>query len=387
MKKYSLLMCLADPSGSPRPSRMINLLDKLGYSVDVLGFKAKGKINVNNFFTIPEYNQNKIINVQRYFYRISSSILSRFGNAFKNLSIYFNNKSYRFESLYNIQFKKNYNLIVVEDLYLLPFALSVCDKAKILFDAREYYPRQHEDSLIFRFINKPIVLMICKKYLDKCDYLLTVSNGLQAAYLADFGVNMTVLRSVPNYKEMTIKKTSKDIIRMVHHGVANKNRNLENMIKIVQNLDQRFTLDFYLVGNLSHVEKLKKAAAGCERINFLEPVSYEGIIPMLNNYDIGFYYLEPNGFNVTYCLPNKFFEFIQARLAIFVGPSPDMSELVNEFDCGFVCDEFSIVSAVNTLKRLNSDQIDRARVNSDKASRVLCYEKESEKITKLLSLN
>ena len=137
--------------------------------------------------------------------------------------------------------------------------------------------------------------MICKKYLDKCDYLVTVSTGIKSAYLADFGVNMSVLRSVPNYKEMTIKKTSKDIIRMVHHGVANKNRNLENMIKIVQNLDQRFTLDFYLVGNLSHVEKLKKAAAGCERINFLEPVSYEGIIPMLNNYDIGFYYLEPNG--------------------------------------------------------------------------------------------
>ena len=269
----------------------------------------------------------------------------------------------------------------------MPFALSICDKAKILFDAREYYPRQHEDSLIFRFINKPIVSMICKKYLNKCEYLVTVSTGLKSAYLADFGVKMSVLRSVPNYKEMTFKKTTKDKIRMVHHGVANKNRNLENMIKIVQNLDQRFTLDFYLVGNFSQIMKLKKAAAGCERISFLKPVSFEGIIPMLNNYDIGFYYLEPNGFNVTHCLPNKLFEFIQARLAIFLGPSPDMAELVNEFDCGFICEEFSIVSAVNTLNNLTTDQIDRAKVKSDKASKVLCYEKESEKITKLLSLN
>ena len=138
---------------------------------------------------------------------------------------------------------------------------------------------------------------------------------------------------------------------------------------------------------ISSISELKNKAYGCSRIKFNDPVCYQSIIPTLRNYDIGFFYVEPTTFNLLNCLPNKFFEYIQARLAIFVGPSPDMAELVNEFDCGFVCDEFSIVSAVNTLKRLNSDQIDRARVNSDKASRVLCYEKESEKITKLLSLN
>ena len=42
MKKSSLLMCLADPSGSPRPSRIMNLLDKLDFFV-VLGCPRKAK--------------------------------------------------------------------------------------------------------------------------------------------------------------------------------------------------------------------------------------------------------------------------------------------------------------------------------------------------------
>ena len=39
----------------------------------------------------------------------------------------------------------------------------------------------------------------------------------------------------------------------------------------------------------------------------MDPVPFDEIIPMLNKYDLGFYYLEPKGFNVTYNLPNKFF--------------------------------------------------------------------------------
>ena len=105
---------------------------------------------------------------------------------------------------------------------------------------------------------------------------------------------------------------------------------------------------------------------------------------MLNSYDIGLYYLEPTGFNVTFNLPNKFFEFIQARLALAIGPSPNMAEVVRQYQCGFIAEEFSIESMVNTLKDLTSEKIDLAKKNSDIAAKDLCYEKESERLLNLI---
>ena len=104
----------------------------------------------------------------------------------------------------------------------------------------------------------------------------------------------------------------------------------------------------------------------------------------LNSYDIGFYYLEPKGFNVTYSLPNKFFEFIQARLAVVVGPSPNMVEIVREFDCGFISEEFTVDSMIETLQSLTPEVIDRMKRNSDRAARELCYEKEGKKLLALI---
>ena len=101
---------------------------------------------------------------------------------------------------------------------------------------------------------------------------------------------------------------------------------------------------------------------------------------MLNKYDLGFYYLEPKGFNVTYNLPNKFFEFIQARLALAIGPSPDMAKLVNKYDCGFISKDFSISSMVKTLSELDANKINLSKHNSSLAAKELCFEKESEKL-------
>lgn len=259
-------------------------------------------------------------------------------------------------------------------------------QAKIVFDAKEYFPKENEDEWTFRVFQAPIVRRICKQYLSECDLLITVSPGLVNVYRDEFGVEMQLIRSTPQYQDFKVRETSHNVIRMVHHGGANRDRGIENMIEIVKKIDNRFTLDLYLVDdNDSYKSELERLAVDCDRIHFLEPVPFQQIIPMLNTYDIGFYYLEPVGFNVTYNLPNKFFEFIQARLAVIIGPSPDMANLVNEYQCGFVSNDFTLESMIDTLNELTPDDINRAKHNSDVAAKALCYEKESEKM--LLSID
>lgn len=380
----ALVMCLADPSGNPRPNRIIRLLAQEGYSVDILSYPFKGSLPVRSQYEIPAPSKSLFSRLIRLSSLVMSSLAMRAAWIPEAIAISHNDQRHKLLDAEKQLDGNNYSLLVVEDLQLLPLSFRLRGNARILFDAREFYTKQNDESIRFRFFEKNFRTFLCKKYLKSCDFLITVSPGLAKAYKQEFGVDMEVIRSTPAYREVPIQPCTHHQIRMVHHGAANKNRGLHNMIEIVRRLDSRFTLDFYLVGSTNKIFELKRMARDCPRIRFFDPVAFDEIVSMLNDYDIGLYYLEPNGFNVTYNLPNKLFEFIQARLAVAIGPSPNMAELVSQYQCGFVASEFSIEAMVKTLESLNPEIIDKAKSNSALAAKELCYERESRKILELI---
>lgn len=383
-KQTAIVLCIADASRNPRPNRIIKLLVQNGFNVDYCGFEPRLQLPINKKFVLKKKRSliGRIINFFRRFFASTLVRLNMFG---------FAEQIYETTNISKSDQKKmqaiEYDLIFVEDLQLLPLVYRLWGKSecsKIVFDAREFYPKQNEENIRFRWFEKPMRVALCRTYLQSCDLILTVSPGLQRAYLETFNVKSKLLRSTPNYIELPIQHTVNNQIRMVHHGVANRNRSIENMIEIVKKLDDRFTLDLYLVGSNSYIDTLKKKSIDCNRIRFCKPVAFEQIISMLTEYDIGFYYLFPTGFNVTYNLPNKFFEFIQARLAIAIGPSPDMAHLVKQYQCGFVSSKFTIESMIQTLDSLVREDIDKAKINSDRAAKELCFEKEGKYLLKLI---
>jgi hypothetical protein len=375
----AIVMCLANPTGNPRPNRMIHLLADLGIEVDVLSFPHSGDLPVTNTYTLPNAEKRStLLRVRNIFHQVAARSFNLLGahdiaEKLSALSLGFHKIAPRLND-------KKYDLLVVEDLQLLPLSFKMKGSnhsARIIFDAREYYPRQQDQRLLFRLLERPVRQQMCRTYLKRCDHLLTVSPGLAQAYTAEFGTTPHLLRSAPRYREMPVRESSNRAVRLVHHGMANPNRGLGNMIDVVRQLDSRFTLDLYLVGNESHIRKLRHHAADCSRVQFRAPVAFEDIIPTLNHYDVGFFYVEPTTFNLLNCLPNKFFEYVQARLAIAIGPSPDMAALVRQYGLGVVASEFSVPAMVETLASLTADEINKAKVASDVAARELCYERES----------
>lgn len=146
--------------------------------------------------------------------------------------------------------KEKFDLIVVQDIEMLPLAIRLKkkNKSKVLFDAREFYPREFENDLKFRIFYSKFRTKLCKIFLPLCDQVITVSPGLAEGYVRDFNIHTTVIRSVPTYIPLPVNPVNSNKIKMVYHGAANKDRKLENMIDIFKFLDQRFTLDFYLCG-------------------------------------------------------------------------------------------------------------------------------------------
>ena len=102
------------------------------------------------------------------------------------------------------------------------------------------------------------------------------------------------------------------------------------------------------------------------------------IVSTLNAYDVGLYLMPPTSFNQKMSLPNKIFEYIQARLALAVWPSPEMARVVREHDCGVVADDFSLAAMAAKLNSLSPEDIMRYKQNSHRAASVCCAETNQE---------
>lgn len=271
---------------------------------------------------------------------------------------------------------ERFDTVVVEDIYLLPLAFDYGNR--VVMDAREYYPRVHESSLVFRLFQRPELAWLCREYLPRCDAVVTVSDGLAEEFAREFGVQAVVVRSTPDAQDIQVRPTNPDSVRMVHHGVANRDRKLENLIAIVERLDARFSLDLYLTGDATYIAELHKKQSVRTRI--LAPVPFIDICRTLNQYDIGLFYVEPTTFNLKHCMPNKLFEFIQARLAVAIGPSPDMAALVSAYACGVIAEEFTVASMASSLAKLDASAIDAMKHHSDAAAAELNFAIEGRKL-------
>jgi glycosyltransferase involved in cell wall biosynthesis len=371
----ALLIVLGDPNKDPRPQRILNLLMTQRHLVSTISYPTEKNGKIKNQYFLP-FSKTIFGRIKRYLkIQIARRIRSHIKNPFLLNKI--NNFLYDLTFLKEILIKNSYNLIFCEDLFTLPLAAQFKKDAKLVFDAREYYPSQNEESLNWRKYEKPERIRICKGYISKVDYFLTVSNGLAKKYKNMFGAHPLVLRSTPYFVNIQPKKTKLKVIRIVHHGMANYNRQLHKIIDVAFLLDTRFHLDMYLEGNRNEIKRLLKYAEGDSRISIKKPVPYSYIPRILSKYDIGIFYNEPSTFNLLHCLPNKIFEYIQARLCVAIGPSPDMAEIVRQYKCGVVAAEFSAKSMANALNALTLEKIDRYKQMADKAARTLNFEKES----------
>jgi hypothetical protein len=277
------------------------------------------------------------------------------------------------------------DVVIANDLDALPVALRVAKGAPVIFDAHEFAPREFEDIWYWKLLIGPDRHRLCQRLLPQTAAMMTVCDGIADAYRA-YGVDPIVLTNAPAPLELPVLPTDPTRIRMIHHGAAIPSRRMETMIDLMDHLDERFSLDLMLVGsNHGYLDSLKQRAAAHPNVHFVDPVPFTEIVPTIASYDIGLFLLEPTNFNYAMALPNKFFEFLQARLAIAIGPSPEMARLVERHDCGVVAPDFDPISLAKQLNALTAEQIDHFKRQADGLARKANAETNRDTFRQLVS--
>lgn len=293
--------------------------------------------------------------------------------------------AYGFETLINRLRGQKFDLIIPNDIESLPLTLKIANGAKVLLDAHEYTPREFDDRFIWRFFLKNYKEYLCRKYIKNCDKVITVSEGIANEFSKNYGIKPIIITNACEYIDIKPKPSDKQNIKLIHHGYTIPSRKLEIMIEMMDHLDKRFSLDFMLVNsNSGYYRFLKSLANNKSNIRFLDPVPMKKIVMFLNQYDIGIFILPPTTLNYRYSLPNKFFEFIQARLAVVIGPSIEMAKIVKRYDIGIVSEDFKPETMAKELNRLTNEKIEYYKFQSDKFAQELSFERNRQKFENLV---
>ena len=376
-----LILSFSPLATDPRVSRQIDLL-AADYDIVAAGFSAPLNPNVT-YVALSSRRQ---------------SITHRLGSALRLLARKFDSYYWRIDSVRDaLSSLASYpfDLILANDPDTWPLAhvLARKTRARLLFDAHEYAPRELEDLLSWRLTKQAYRTALCRRYLPEADGMITVCNGIADEYARVFGITRPhVVMNTPSLQKLVPSTTSPDHVRMVHHGGASRSRRIETMIRMMDRLDARFTLDLILVPtDASYLKELRAIAQGNPRVRFPDPVAMPEIPAKLNSYDLGLYLLDPNSFNNRHALPNKLFEFVQARLAVAIGPSPEMAHLVKNHQLGVISSDFSPEALAASLNALTPSQIDGFKTASHRAAPLLSWDHErtqlQHEVSRLLALN
>lgn len=363
-------------ASTPRILKEIEWLKSDGWSVDTLGL---GRVSPTNGKHIQIGSSNSIARYFTYFIRI---------------------RKLRFWLLYERYLPRNfaqildkYDLVVIHEPTFFPSSdlqrfiekrggrgihvdlhedhLSTLSRNSLEKFAFETY-RAWELSLLTSAITK----------LGQEATLSTVSSVLSSKYESGFGRPVAVVRNAPlalNAKPSAVDPLA---IQLVHHGVGTTHRGIEQSIIALRKLPRAYQLNFHLVSGPTYLIKVRLLAfllGVYGRVKFHEPVPTPEIPKALNAYDLALVVIPPITENEREALPNKFFESIQARLAIVTGPNPTMARIVSDLKLGVVIPGWKSRDIVEGVLSLSALQLEQLKSNVHNVSET--FSSNSDQIT------
>jgi hypothetical protein len=268
---------------------------------------------------------------------------------------------------------ERFDFVVANDARALPLAHHVAHGAPVWADMHEWAAAEFSHVRSWRLLIGPFMDQLCREYLSRSAAVTTVCEPLAERYAEDYGVDCEVVRNAGVWRDLEPSPLEPGRIRLVHSGAAIRGRNLEMLIRATLDV-QGCSLDLYLVPAADggrYLAELRALAGDSGAITFHDPVAPADLPRTLNRFDVGAFCMPPININAEYALPNKFFDFVQARLAHAVGPAPEMARLVREYGLGVVSQDFSAESFTAALRTLDADAIQAGKEASHRHARDL----------------
>ena len=292
---------------------------------------------------------------------------------------------------------KKTDIVHCHDYHPLPAMLLanlfLRSKFYVIYDAHEYESQKmglaKTGRLTIQFLEK-----VSSHFVDG---FITVSGSILKKYQNIYSnkPKTLILNCPPRWNKVSknlfrkkFKISEKSLIALYQGGFM-QGRAIEILAKAFQIIDVK-NLDFVFMGYPASTEagrnsfsKIMKISQEFENIHFHESVNSNILHEFTGSADLGFCLIEDLCLSYRFCLPNKFFEYAMAGLPILVSDLPEMRKLVEQYDCGVVCESLTPDGIVNGLKKLISRDLVKLGKNARKMAEDHSWEVQEEKLLRL----
>ena len=264
------------------------------------------------------------------------------------------------------------------------------NNSKIIYDAHELETEKNGLTRLSR-----IFVRVLEKWIsERVDGFITVGYKIRSHYLKRFGFEHSeVILNCPTRWQ----KVSKDLFRekfkiseksfvALYQGGFMPGRAIEQLVQAFQVNDIK-NIDFVFMGYPASTEAGRKSFdmilkkdKELDNFHYQEAVGSDKLINFTSSADLGFCLIEDLCLSYRFYLPNKFFEYAMAGLPILTSDLPEMRKLVEEYDCGVICESMTPDGIVNGLKKLLTKDLVKLGKNARKMAEDYSWEVQEEKL-------
>lgn len=296
---------------------------------------------------------------------------------------------------------QRWDAVVANDARALPLAFAAAKggrppgtpPAPIWADLHEWAPEERTHITSWRLLVSPYIDFLCREYLPRVQAATTVGPRIAQLYEQVYGVPTRLVRNAPPFADLQpqpvpgLESGPAGKIRLVHSGGAVPGRNIEATIDAALALRDTHTLDLFLIPAADggkYLASLQARAQGASNIRFNDAVKPAELPGVLNQFDVGVFWIPPIHANARLTLPNKFFDYVQGRLAIAIGPTVEMVDLLQAWDLGVVAKSFDTADCIASLQAFTRERIWQCKQNAHRAASQENFEAEAKTISAIV---
>ena len=274
------------------------------------------------------------------------------------------------------------DLVIAHNHYTCPPAWDLSQRygAPFLIDSQEYMLGALLDSPQWVREQRPFIKAVQDYYFARADQVFTVSQGIADKITAEQRLKrpVKVMRSMPLYARHPFRPVS-GTRKLLYHGLIDPARDLDIAVRAaaVWTSDTRLVIRGPSEGDTAENLKALAVELGVTHKVTLEPaVPFVEMLTRANEADIGYFVYRDGSPQRRFVLPNKFFEYQMAGLAVMISDLPEMAALTRQYDTGVIVSDLTPEAIARAVDSLTDDQINTYKANALKAAETLCWEQE-----------
>jgi glycogen synthase len=247
-------------------------------------------------------------------------------------------------------------VVHANDLDTLPagFVLARRWKARLVYDAHELYSEFEAPTprLARRF-----TLALEGALARRADAVVTVSDGIADELVSRLRLRRrpSVVVNAPSRDLRDLRRFDGGPLRAVYQGRLGPGRPLDDLLVAARAEGVEVSLRIPLVDP----DALRSAVAahGLDgRVKILDPVSPEGVLDALSQFEVGLLFDRPQSRNSELSFPNKLFEYLMAGLAVVAPRLESLGPLVEGERVGVTYEPGRPEGLAAALERLARDR-------------------------------